>query len=106
MSDLEPSEQDKPSKREQFEEDRSDTDEDLASLLISWDEALAAGELPTWRAAPVASEGKPRLKKTIACVDLLRRLWPRHGDSSLNPDVVFLEKAAPAVQRIGQFEIR
>lgn len=108
MNANEPSKHDEPSKHIELSQqtEPSDRDDDLASLLISWDEALAAGELPTWHATLGDSKEQPRLNKTIACIDLLRRLWPRRGDTSLNPDAVFLDKAEPAVQRIGQFEIR
>ncbi|MCI0639307.1 MAG: protein kinase [Gemmataceae bacterium] len=81
-----------------------DCADDLASQLISWDEALAAGELPTLRTIGVAPE--PRLHKTVACVDLLRRLWPRPESSPLAPREDNNSPIESSIQRFGPFEIR
>src|SRR5215470_10667805 len=85
-------------------DDRSDTDEDLASVLISWDEALAAGELPTLlRPTPVAPQQQPRLEKNVACLDLLRRLWPRRHETPSHLTSLPTDAAGTPSNRIGQF---
>jgi serine/threonine protein kinase/Tfp pilus assembly protein PilF len=74
-------------------------EDQLASLLVACDEALAAGELPTSLCDAGASPGQqPRLRRNLDCLQVLRKLWPRR---ELGPSG--LERRP---NRIGRFEIR
>src|SRR4051794_36525882 len=77
-------------------------DDDLASVLAACDEALAGGfssielgDLPP---------GQARLLKSLECVRMLRRLWPRN-DSTLKQTQIVPTPATPAPERLGRFRI-
>jgi serine/threonine protein kinase/Flp pilus assembly protein TadD len=78
-------------------------EDQLASLLLACDEALASGATPS--SLPAGDGPDPsRLHRDLACVHLLRRLWP-HPAPTLGAPPPTAEPRAPA-GRLGRFEIR
>jgi WD40 repeat protein/serine/threonine protein kinase len=76
-------------------------DEELALLLASWDEALAAGLPPASLAgAPAPPLQRPRAERHLACMQLLRQLWPATDERASAVTVADL----PAI--LGRFQIR
>jgi WD40 repeat protein len=55
-------------------------DEQFASRLAAYDEALAAGAaLPVAGAADTPPELEPRLQRGLECLRFLEEMWPRHN---------------------------
>ncbi len=84
------------------------SEEDLANLLAACDEGIAAGDYPSPSTTSDSQLGHGRLERDVACVHLLRQLWPRrsgtaHGDAPTG-DLGGAPAAAPL--RFGRFEIR
>jgi WD40 repeat protein len=79
-------------------DDPASQDEQFATHLAAWDEALAEGRTPQDSAAGAPAELQERLERAQAGVELLRRLWPaRPAAGGAGPDL-------PA--RFGRFEVR
>jgi hypothetical protein len=55
-------------------------EEQFTSLLIAFDEALAAGvPAPALTDAEAASDLRPRLERGVACLQLLGQYWARRN---------------------------
>jgi eukaryotic-like serine/threonine-protein kinase len=76
-------------------------DEDLALLLASWDEVLAAGVPPaSLSLAPAPPLQRPRAERHLACMQLLRQLWPATPPADGSPD------PAEPPATLGRFQVR
>jgi serine/threonine protein kinase len=72
-------------------------DDPLAPLLAACDEALAAGtDLSASSVAQAPPELRPRLQRGVACIQLLRQVWPHRTAPT----------PAAASNRLGRFELR
>jgi tetratricopeptide (TPR) repeat protein/tRNA A-37 threonylcarbamoyl transferase component Bud32 len=78
-------------------------DEELASLLAACDEALEVGIPPAALSVTGAPAWGQRLEEDVACVEMLRRLWPRPGALPNQPDAGSPQDHG---RHIGRFEIR
>src|SRR5439155_819524 len=59
--------------------DREPLEDQFASHLAAWDEALASGEFPAdFQHTLVAPELHERLGRGVACLALLEKMWGRH----------------------------
>jgi len=74
----------------------------LADLLAACDDALAKGDSKSSFDALRSTDGNEqrKLRKKLACVQMLRRLWPRDSDG------VSSRAAKSLPQKLGRFEVR
>ena len=82
-------------------------EENLVSLLIACDEALAAGESPT-SLCDVGARSRSATAGTaacVACLSLLHRFWPRRGSDQPPESVDDLAQSGSSTNRIGRFSI-
>ena len=71
--------------RDRIQSDSPQSDDEFDSTLISYDEAIARGAEPgPLCERPERSELEQRLKRGMACVQLLERFWPRGGSYKTN----------------------
>jgi WD40 repeat protein len=88
-------------------------EEPLASLLVAWDEALASGvSCSPSRQGDISPEQHRELERDVACLRLLRQVWPLRSPSSSSPtssaDRAPEAAGSPGLlgSQLGRFEIR
>ncbi len=76
-------------------------DDKLADLLAACDDAMAKGDSKSSLDAIRSTDGpdQKRLRKKLACVQMLRQLWPKLGENAS-------ALGKPLPQKLGRFEIR
>jgi serine/threonine protein kinase len=90
-----------------IESEPSAQEENLVSLLIACDEALAAGESPTSLCDVGAGpDQQPLVQRCLACLNLLHQFWPRRGPDPPAEAVDELAQSGSSTNRIGRFSIR
>src|SRR5262245_32512638 len=99
--------------RHRIQSDSSRADDEFDSTLISYDEAIARGADPGSACEVPDSELGQRLKRSMACVQLLERIWPRVNSNlaghsaALSKTVCYGSTAEPASipLQVGRFQI-